>query len=96
MMDQELIDIMHRPWADGSIHGVMLVREDATGKVLFWHRSKFSDPMTAAELWGQPIGTAWGTSLEVWCVSSVMATRLYPLPIETRKSQIGNAPGGAQ
>ncbi len=59
-------------------HCVTLIRDDATGRTLFWHRTELADPAEAVLLWGKPVGTAFGTALEIWTVFHDRAMRFYP------------------
>lgn len=78
MIDSDLNWKLLRPF-DLMLYAVSLVRDQATGKVLFRHRHKFTDPDSVYEVWGQPIGSAFGTYLEIWVVTETRADLLFPL-----------------
>jgi len=59
-------------------HAVTLIGDLASGRVLFWHRSAMADATEAVQAWGKPVGSAWGTWLEMWLVNHQQAQLFFP------------------
>lgn len=59
-------------------HVVTLICDAVTGSVVYWHRTPNVNAEEAITLWGQPVGTAFGTTLEMWLCFSDRATKFYP------------------
>jgi hypothetical protein len=60
-----------------------LIRDDATGRVVFRYLfpdSHFADGIKMITAWGKPVGTMFGTSVEVWICGPTACVQWYPGP----------------
>jgi hypothetical protein len=78
MIDQEIDKLAEEAFARGIFFMVNLIREQATGRVLFCHRCRSDDYTSARELWPDPVGSAFGTYLEIWLATPRMSVRAFP------------------
>lgn len=57
---------------------MVFIKDDATGRILYSGEVQVWDPTPVVAAWGKPVGTMFGTYLELWACGQKACARVYP------------------